>query len=92
MTKQTDLFSNDFEDRYPALDPATAQYMIVARLLRSGTYIFQVQAMLIRPYQIRTFQLGTAWPGTPAAASPYGALVHAASLAALDDEITSVLG
>jgi hypothetical protein len=78
------------QSRYVAplfeLDPADAEYLIVARRLKSGSYAYYCREVLLRPFVIRTYQLGQTTAGDPHARTPWNAAMWAASLFSVDDE------
>jgi hypothetical protein len=68
------------------LDPASAEYLIVARRLHSGSYAMFFRAVTLRPFVIRSFQLGQITAGDPHSRNAWTAALWASSLFAVDDE------
>jgi hypothetical protein len=73
------------------LQPARAEYLIVARRHQDGSYSFVARAVLLRPFIIQTWQLGTSPAGTAHAGNPWSALMHAAGLFGVDQEVIEAL-
>lgn len=73
------------------LDPCDAEYLIVARRLRSGGYTFYARAVSLRPFTIRSWQLGQSTTGDPHSRTPWQAAMWAASLFSIDAEVQQAL-